>query len=189
MRISYVPNPPPPSSDEDETILKRIQARRAPHGLQSLDLALLHSFPIADGWNSFLGAIRTKTSVDDDLRELAICRIAICNKAWYEWIHHSPLARQSGVSDASLDAIKKDVLDERPEALSAKQWAVLLYTDEITRTVQVKDKTFENLNKFFDEKGIVELTATIACYNCVSRFQVALNVGETNGAMPDVVSG
>ncbi|KAF7563058.1 hypothetical protein G7046_g1077 [Stylonectria norvegica] len=187
MRIPYVPDPPPTNTDEEAAIVQRIQARRAPRPLQSLDRALLHSPPVADGWNSFLGAVRTKTSLSDDLRELAICRVAVCNKAWYEWKHHAPLSVQGGVSEAAMEAIKQDTLGERPPELTEKQWTVLVYTDEMTKNVQVKDETFDQLRKFFKEQEIVEITATVACYNCVSRFLVALDVGERNNTGPDDV--
>jgi alkylhydroperoxidase family enzyme len=193
MRVPYVSNPPETKSEEHAAIIKRIEERRAPRPLQSLDLALLHSPHVADGWNSFLGAVRTKTSLSDDIRELAISRIAVCNKAWYEWKHHAPLAVKGGVSEAGLEAIKGEELAERPAELSEKQWAVLLYTDEMTRNVQVKDETFDRLRDYFNEQEIVEITATVrqslvplepsnlslhqqvACYNCVSRFLVALD--------------
>ncbi|KAI1009374.1 hypothetical protein LB504_003540 [Fusarium proliferatum] len=160
MRVPYVSNPPETKSEEHAAIVKRIEERRAPRPLQSLDLALLHSPHVADGWNSFLGAVRTKTSLSDDIRELAISRIAVCNKAWYEWKHHAPLAVKGGVSEAGLEAIKGEELGERPAELSEKQWAVLLYTDEMTRNVQVKDETFDRLREYFNEQEIVEITAT-----------------------------
>jgi alkylhydroperoxidase family enzyme len=187
MRLPYITNPPPTSSEEEAAIVKRIQARRAPRDLQSLDLALLHSPAVADGWNSFLGAVRTKTTLGDDIRELAISRVAVCNKAWYEWKHHAPLAVKGGVSEAALEHIKKDQLGERPAELNEQQWAVLLYTDEMTRNVQVKDETFAHLKSLFNDQEVVEITATIACYNCVSRFLVALDVGERNGTGPEPI--
>jgi hypothetical protein len=100
--------------------------------------------------------------------------------------------------------------------------------------VQVREETFARLRELFDEKEVVEITATVgflfffflspfrslgeervltdhdcqvACYNCVSRFLVALDgecsvslwlqvacsgltvtaVGEKNGLGPDAV--
>jgi alkylhydroperoxidase family enzyme len=185
MRVPYVDNPPPTSSPEEAAIVQRIQARRAPRPLQALDLALLHSPPVADGWNSFLGAVRTKTSLDDDIRELAISRVAVCNKAWYEWAHHAPLAVKGGVSEEAMEHVKEDQLVDRPAELSERQWAVLLYADEMTRNVQVTDETFAMVRSIFTDQEVVELTATVACYNCVSRFLVALDVGERNGTGPD----
>lgn len=162
MRVPYVPVPVPTASDAEAAIVSRIQARRAPRPLQPLDLALLHAPPIADGWNSFLGAVRTQSSLPEDVREIAISRIAVCNKAWYEWSHHAPLAVKGGVSEAGMEAIRQDALpSERPTELSDKLWAVVLYTEEMTRNVQVKDETFDRLRAFFGEKEIVEITATV----------------------------
>ena len=121
MRIPYTPNPPTPSSSENADIVHRIQARRAPRPLQSLDLALLHSPPLADGWNSFLGAVRTRTNLAADLRELAICRVAVCNGAWYEWGHHAPLAVEAGVSKEAMESVKTQEnlkLEMKPDGLS-----------------------------------------------------------------------
>ncbi|KAK7423609.1 hypothetical protein QQZ08_008963 [Neonectria magnoliae] len=188
MRVAYVTDPVPTKNKDEAAIVERIKARRDPRPLQPLDLTLLHAPSIADGWNSFLGAVRTKNSLPDDVRELAISRIAVCNKAWYEWTHHAPLAVKGGVSEAGMEAIKQETLGERPAQLTEKLWAVVLYTEEMTRNVQVKDETFDRLRAFFNEQEIVELTATIACYNCVSRFLVALDVGERNATGPDAAS-
>lgn len=60
----------------------------------------------------------------------------------------------------------------------------------MTRHVKVDEKTFERLRKVgFNEKEIVEITATVASYNLVSRFLVALDVGEQNAKKPDWAEG
>ncbi|KAI0880272.1 AhpD-like protein [Annulohypoxylon maeteangense] len=202
MRLPYTPNPPVPSSEADAGIISRIAARRAPRPLQPLDLALLHAPPVADGWNSFLGAIRERTSLDARVREIAICRVAVVNGAWYEWGHHAPLARQAGVGEAGMRVVGREVLvpegegegeKVKKEALEAglgeREWAVLRYADEMTRAVKVSDEVFELVRGVFSEREVVEVTATVAAYNCVSRFLVALDVGEKNGTGPDDVSG
>ncbi|OLN85931.1 hypothetical protein CCHL11_05387 [Colletotrichum chlorophyti] len=193
MRLPYVTNPPPTTTPEEAAIVSRIQARRAPRPLQALDLTLLHAPPVADGWNSFLGAVRTQTTIGADLRELAISRVAVVNSAWYEWAHHAPLAVAAGVPAASMEAVKADgplSLASPPaeSALSEAQWAVLVYADEMTRNVRVEDETFARLRELFNEREVVEITTTVACYNCVSRFLVALDVGERNSTGPDDVS-
>ena len=48
----------------------------------------------------------------------------------------------------------------------------------MTVGVQVSDEIFAGLRGFFpEEREVVEITATVAAYNCVSRFLVALDVG------------
>ncbi|KAJ4123653.1 hypothetical protein NW765_006687 [Fusarium oxysporum] len=158
MRVPYMPNPPLTSSPEEEAIVAAIAARHHPRPIQPLDLALLHSPHVAAGWNTFVGAIRTKTSLADDLRELAIYRIAVVNRAWYEWMHHEPLAVNSGVSSESMNEIMKE---------------------------GVKDETFEWFKSLASDQKVIEVVATVACYNCVSRFLVALDVGERNNTVPE----
>jgi alkylhydroperoxidase family enzyme len=184
MRIPYVADPPTTSTEEEAAILARVQARRGSRGLLPLDLALLHSFPVADGWNSFLGAIRTRTSLPDDLREIAICRVAAVNGAWFEWNSHAPILQEAGLSELGLALIKNVHLNgseqEVSKLLSRQQVAVLRYTDAMTKTVTVSDEVFQEMKDCLTEKEIVEVTATVAAYNCVSRFLVALNVAEMN---------
>lgn len=209
MRLPYVADPLPAgdtttTTPEDQAVRDRIAARRAPRGLTPLDLALLHSPPVADGWNSLLGAVRTRTALAADLRELAICRVAVVNRAWYEWAHHAPLAAAAGVPAAALEFLKarpgaldvnaaaaaaspggEDGEDGGRGGLDERQWAVLCLADEMTRNVEVADETFAVVRGLFAEREVVEIVATVACYNCVSRFLVALDVGERNGTGPD----
>ncbi|KUJ18139.1 uncharacterized protein LY89DRAFT_732831 [Mollisia scopiformis] len=184
MRLPYVDATDPNAftTPEESAIVARVRERRAPRPLQPLDLTLLHSPAVADGWNSFLGAVRTKTSLADDVREIAICRVAVINEAWYEWGHHAPLAKAGGVSEDGMKILEESVLSGKKGAeLTEKQWAVVHYTDAMTRDVAVKDDIFAELKKHFSEQEVVEVTATVAAYNCVSRFLVALDVGEKNG--------
>ena len=103
MRLPYAASTPPASDPAAAEIYAAVSARRAPRPLQPLDLALLHAPPVAAGWNSFLGAVRTQTTLPTDLREIAICRVAVLNGAAYEWLHHAPLARDpGGVSEEGI---------------------------------------------------------------------------------------
>jgi alkylhydroperoxidase family enzyme len=161
MRLPYK-DPATISSPEDTAIVERVRARRTPRPLLGLDLTLLHSPPVADGWNSFLGAIRTKTSLPDDIREIAICRVAVVNEAWYEWMHHAPLAKEGGVGEEGMKVLGEKELEGKKEGgLSEKQWAVVRYTDAMTRNVKVDDAVFAELKKHFSEQEVVEVTATV----------------------------
>ncbi|KAL2813580.1 AhpD-like protein [Aspergillus granulosus] len=195
MRLPYAPSSPPDSADPSTAeIYARIAARRNPRPLIPLDLSLLHSPPVADGWNSFLGAIRTQTVVDQGLLELAVSRVAVLTQAVYEWNAHAPLALKGGIKPEELHAVRTlkstapgqgdvsaavEELGQSP--LTARQRAIVRFADEMTQTVKVADETFEQLKEVgFSDREIVELTTGIACYNCVSRVLVALDVGENN---------
>ncbi|EIN09520.1 hypothetical protein PUNSTDRAFT_112972 [Punctularia strigosozonata HHB-11173 SS5] len=182
MRLPYFTPPPRGESTGDpatDQTIAAIAARRHPRPLQALDLALLHSPPYAAGWNAFIGAIRTEMLLTPDIREIVICAVAAVNGALYEWDHHAPLASAAGVSDEALAGIKAG----NGVGLSPKQHAAWAYAVEMTRDVTVSDETFARLREHCkDEREIVEITGTCAGYNAVSRFLVALDVGEKNGA-------
>lgn len=189
MRLPYAPSTPPADAPaETADIYERIAARRNPRPLIPLDLSLLHSPPVADGWNSFLGAIRSRTILNSGILELAVCRVAVLNNAVYEWNAHAPLALKDGVKPEELQAVRTlhstaegDQSQLESSVLTAQQRAVLRYTDQMTRIVTVHDEVFAQLQTVgFNEREIVELTTGIAGYNCVSRFLVALDVGENN---------
>jgi alkylhydroperoxidase family enzyme len=46
----------------------------------------------------------------------------------------------------------------------------------MTRDVRVPDALMQQLQRHYDAQTLVELVATVAAYNMVSRFLVALNV-------------
>ena len=62
--------------------------------------------------------------------------------------------------------------------LDERHFAAMIYAESITRRIKVSDETFTRVREVFTEREVVELTATISMYNGVSRFLVALDVGE-----------
>ena len=176
MRLPYIDDDPKMPNEEDQEVVERVKKRRGGKLLE-LDKALLHAPPIAGGWNGFLGAVRTQNSLPDSVRELAISRVAALNQAWYEWEAHAPLLQKTG--DVSQEAIEN--LKDRTRAgigLDEKHLAVLEVTDAMTLEIVVPQPKFDKLKEYFKDREIVEIVSTVAAYNCVSRFLVALDVGE-----------
>ncbi|MFD7714184.1 SDR family oxidoreductase [Streptomyces sp. NPDC059786] len=171
-----------PGTDGSGDIAERIRARRG-GALRPLDRMLLHSPPLADGWNSLLGAVRQRMTLPAGLRELVILRIAVLNRAGYEWTAHEPEARAAGLGDRQLAAVRAADAAHHPD-LDARQRRVVAYTDAMTRQVHVPDAVFDALRADFAEAELVELTATAAAYNMVSRFLVALDVADPSGKAP-----
>jgi 4-carboxymuconolactone decarboxylase len=163
-----------PSTQGSGEISARIRLRRG-GALRPLDGMLLYSPEIADGWNSLLGAIRVRAGLADDIRELIILRVAVLNRADYEWSAHEAVALESGLTAPELAALRDRAAALDP-VLTDRQRRVLAYTDAMTIDVQVPDAIFDALRADFTDTELVEITATIAAYNMVSRFAVALLV-------------
>ena len=151
---------------------QRILAERGRISL--LYQVLLNSVPIANGWEQMLTAVRNRTSVPADLRELIILRVAVLNEARFEFDAHVPHAERAGVSPQKLAAIQNKLVIDQVFAPRERQ--VLALTDAMTQNIVVPDEVFAPLCAEFDAQMLVELVATVAAYNMVSRFLVALGV-------------
>ncbi len=159
------------TADGVRPLAERIAAERG--SVLHLYQMLLHSPPFAEGWLNYLTAVRHKSSLPGSLRELIIMRVAQLNNAPYEADQHAPIALREGITQAQLDALA----DWQACGLfSAGQRAVLAYTDAMTRQVQVPDSVFAAVAALYESPQVVEITATVAAYNMVSRFLEALQI-------------
>lgn len=159
-------------SDESKQLADQIIAQRG--SILHLYRMLLQSAPVAQGWLDYLTAIRQRTILDGAVREMVIMRIAHLNRAPYEADQHAPIALKEGMQQSQLDALSEQQV---PAGLfSQQQLAVLAYTDAMTLSIQVDDAVFAAVKQHFNNKEMVELTATIAAYNMVSRFLEALQI-------------
>ncbi len=156
---------------EAAPVAERITAERGK--MLNLYRMLLHSPAVADGWRAFLTAIRQKATLSDRHRELAILRVAVINRAPYEFRAHIPFAKKGGFTDAEIAAIEQDRM---PPSVTAADRSVLMLTDAMTRDVQVPDAVYAAAREHFNAREMVELTATVAAYNLVSRFLEANQV-------------
>lgn len=162
----------------DAELVRAVKSRRG-GDLLDLDRLLLHSAPLARGWNAYMGAIRGACTLDPGLRELAILLVARLNRAPYEFSQHEPVARRAGVSAQKIDAIQAW---EQSPLFSLCERAVLAYARAMTLEVQVAEPVFDALRAWFNEREIIELTATIAAYNMVARFLEALGLESESSA-------
>ena len=165
-RIAY----PDPATYEHQPLAERI-ARERGGKILNLYRMLLHSPPLAEGWLAFLTAVRRSASLPGRYRELAILRVAVLNDASYEFTVHTPFALEAGIAQSLIDALRANSL---PATLEDADRAVIDYTDAMTRSIRVPAHVFSYLREHLSERHIVELTATVAAYNCVSRFLEAL---------------
>jgi hypothetical protein len=125
--------------------------------------------------------------------------VAAHNNAAFEWIHHEPVARDAGLNTRQLSVIRNTSHSTAllgPDTLTGLQAAAVAFADSSTKDVAVPDSVCDNLQRQLrgwistqthdvaDEVGIdekvhtmlVEVAATVATYNMVSRFLVSLNV-------------
>lgn len=171
MRIPPIEPGTRPELAEQE---RRILAERG--RISPLYQVLLNSPPIAHGWEQMLSAVRNRNSLPADLRELVILRVAVLNRAPYEFDAHVPHALAAGATQAAIEAMRAVPLP--PDApLTREQHVATRLADAMTRELEVPDALYEELSALFETQSQLDLVATVAAYNMVSRLLVALRIG------------
>ena len=164
----------PGSRPELAELEARILAERG--RISPLYQVLLNSPAVAHGWEQMLSAVRNRSSLPAGLRELVILRVAVLNRAPYEFDAHAPIALNAGVSPEAIDAVRLPALP--PDApFSEVERLVLDLTDAMTRDIEVSDALYARVKAAFDERAQLDLVATVAAYNMVSRLLQALHIG------------
>jgi len=172
-RIRYQPR----DINDPAEFAESIRSRRG-GPLLNLDLMLMHSPPLAKGWNEFLREVRSGLSLSPKLRELAICTVAVLTGAEYEFYHHKTEFMKAGGTVAQVEELRNfELAINDANLFSTIERAVLKLTFEMTCEVQVSDSSFAAVRSaLISDREIVELVAVIAAYNMVSRFLIALEV-------------
>jgi 4-carboxymuconolactone decarboxylase len=169
MRISPIE---PGTQPELAALEQQIAAERG--RISPLYQVLLNSPPMAHGWEQLLSAVRNRNSLPADLRELVILRVAVLNRAQYEFDAHVVHALKAGVPQTKIDAMRVD----GPEVLfTPTEQLALALTDTMTRSIEVPDALYAQVSAAFEPQALVDLMVTIGAYNMVSRFLVALHIG------------
>lgn len=172
-RIPFVPE----TLSEPREVVEAIKQRRGGK-LMALDRMLLHSPPVAMGWNSMMGAVRSQMTLPGKWRELAMCVVAVLNGAEYEFVAHAPIYVREGGRDEQVAAMRDPfAATSDTQRFDAAERAVIQLTIEMTRSVHVSDGTFQAARSFLaNDRQMFELITTVAAYNMVSRILVATGI-------------
>lgn len=157
----------------DANLLNAIKARRPGGKLIAIDRVLLKSAPMATGWNELMVRVRHEFSFSLEYRELIMLRVAWLNKAEFEWNVHYPAYLDAGGTAEKAEALR---LSSAPHIFNDTETLLIHLADQSTRNVVVEENIIGALKSLLGEKETVEAVATVAAYNMVSRFLVALAI-------------
>jgi alkylhydroperoxidase family enzyme len=92
---------------------------------------------------------------------------------------HTALARQFGVSEALLDAMYH--IDQYKHLFTDRELVALRYAEIMTTSARdVDEELWDELQAYFDDGEIVELSTVIGLFNFFNRFADALGLHEDN---------
>jgi alkylhydroperoxidase family enzyme len=88
---------------------------------------------------------------------------------------HTALARQLGVSEELLDALYH--IDQHRHLFTEQELVALHYAEIVTTSAQdVDESLWDDLQAYFDDAEIVEITTVIGLFNFFNRFADALQI-------------
>ena len=121
--------------------------------------------------------LRTETSLEPRIRELGMILAARENDCQYIWNAHAPAARNAGLKDEIVDALRDR--KELPH-LAPDEAAVVNYGREFFRSRRVSQANFDAALSQFGVLGLTELTTLMGCY-----AMLAFNVNAFGVELPD----
>jgi 4-carboxymuconolactone decarboxylase len=123
--------------------------------------------------NHLTSYLRYETTFPKRIQELAILTTARAMDCPYIWNAHAPAARQAGVSDAVVDALR----ERQPLPLMhADETALVQYATEFFQTHKVSQQTFQAALNQFGAQHLTELTALMGHYAQTAFFLNAFEV-------------
>ena len=134
--------------------------------------ALLYSPPLADAAQKLGQYVRYDCTIPQKLRELAILITAHHWKAQYEWFAHEGHARDAGLPDAVIEAIRHG---ERPDFSDDAEEEIYDFCTELYAAKRVSDATFARVEARHGKVGAVELGGLLGHYNLIA---ITLNIAE-----------
>jgi 4-carboxymuconolactone decarboxylase len=134
---------------------------------------LLHSPGLAEKVCLAGAQVRLKSELTLAEREIALLSVARDKDAAYEWSVHVKIAREAGVGEATLTAIR-DAGDT--SGLPVDDRDIIHYTRELLETNRVSDATFEALRGRHGSRWVVELTGTIGQYQYIAAINNAFEI-------------
>lgn len=169
MRIAPIPPGTRPELAAQEAQIAAERGR-----VSTLYQVLLNSPPMAHGWEQLLTAVRNRSTLPADLRELIIIRVAVLNGATYEYEAHVPIALKAGATEQKIAALRD--AKQIGAGLNAMEQVLIELTDTMTTKIEVQSALYERVRAVLNERQVVDAMVTIGAYNMVSRFLVALEM-------------
>jgi 4-carboxymuconolactone decarboxylase len=120
-------------------------------------------------------------TISPDVREIITLTTARVLKCQYVWTHHCDSAKEAGVRDEVVEAIREG---GPPRRLLPKKSVFLQFTRELLEDKRVRDTTYGAVEHLLGQQGIVDLIVTIGYYAMLCLAVNALEIDLEEGIAP-----
>jgi 4-carboxymuconolactone decarboxylase len=115
------------------------------------------------------------------LSELAILVTAAAWHSEFEWYAHARLAREAGIADQVIEAIR---MGYEPSLPDAKARAIYAVSRELHRTRALSDETYAAAEAALGREALVDLVGILGYYTLVSMTLNAFRVPTPDNSEP-----
>ncbi len=163
---------------EQRQVLEAMQA--GPRGGAPGPLAIwLQSPGFCDPAQRLGAFVRFGSTLPPRLYEIAVLVVAAHWQTQFEWWAHARLAREGGVAQTTIEAIKAG---QPPAGLAADEQMVYDVARQLVDDRRLDDSLYRRAHALLGAKALVELVGTMGYYTLVSMtlnaFEVELPEGE-----------
>lgn len=144
-------------------------------------LAWVHSPELADRAQQLGAFCRYGTRLELRLSELAILTTAALWQSQAEWQIHEPIAREAGLTDEVIEALRRG--DEPPFERSDEALVYRLCR-ELYQSRRISEALYDKAVQHFGEAGLVELVGILGYYALVAMTLNVFEVRRGDGALP-----
>ena len=148
---------PLPADQWDEATRQALSAMRGADTNNALS-TFAHHPALAKAFLKFNVHLLMSSTLPPRIRELAILRVAHRRGCAYEWSHHVGMAKDEGITDDQIDAVKKG------EAADPFDRAVITAVDELEEYSQMSDQTWAALGERLNDQQRMDFIFTVGCY-------------------------
>lgn len=121
-------------------------------------------------------AVRFDTQLPDRLREVAVLTVAAVTGSEFEWWAHERVAREVGLADDELDAVRALDLAAHPGADPAEV-VVQRVAARLAAREPLDDAAYEVAASTLGEQGLLELVVLVGYYAMLAQMMEVFGVG------------
>ncbi len=160
-------------TEEQREVYEKTRAGRQAGPLRGPSSAWVRSPKVYERLGWMVLFMRNDSVIPARLVEFVILLTVKDWEAEYPWGVHEGMAREAGLGDEVIAAVKAG---ERPEFANVDEEAVYDFCDEMRKWRKVSGETYGAVLAILGEQGVVELVALIGQYTTVSMTVNAFEI-------------
>lgn len=134
------------------------EERRNPHDAGNVLATMVRHPKLTRAYLRFSTYLLYGSTLPPRIREQVILRVAHRRGCTYEWSHHAEMAKDVGLSDADIAAVRSGNADNDFDR------ALICAVDELDEKTNVSDQTWAALGEQLDERQLMDLIFTTGNY-------------------------